>query len=215
MEHLHILIILNSAYFIVTIGLLIQDILWLRILFIFAEILMISYGFISDNLSIAIWNILFMFINIFRTGKLLLDKRNIEIPEDIQIIYNKIFYEMSKKDFIFFWNIGKQIKYQDNIFLSKEKNKQHELIILLKGNAIIKKNNEIVATIQPNEFIGEFSFLTGEESSIDIVSLGEIQFMVWSQNKIDTLKKLNPTIYNHLYIAISREIAKTLSTKYL
>ena len=215
----HILF-LNIAYGIVTLGLIIQDILWLRSLFVCAEAFMITYGVLTNNTSIVTWNLLFMVINLVRILRLLLEQKNIDIPLRGKGVYNKLFYEMSKREFVFFWNIGNIVTYDDSSFLLQQNMPQDNLTIILSGEVSMYKNIETklekkVIYLHKNDFVGELSFITREPSSLNFMANNKVECIVWSMEKLESLKSLNPNIHHIIYLTISKEITRTISNRYL
>jgi len=99
--------IIHFAYFTTFVALAIRDVLFLRVVLSFANILQVvyQYGF-NDNPDIAIWNALFLMINTIQVFKLLRERSPVKIPDDIEDIYRSKFSDMTQREFLYFWNLG-------------------------------------------------------------------------------------------------------------
>ena len=102
-------IVIHLAYLITFVALAIRDVLFLRIVLSFANILQVvyQYGF-NDNPDIAVWNALFLIINIIQVVKLMKERAPVKIPDDIEDIYRTKFSDMTHREFLYFWSLGKQ-----------------------------------------------------------------------------------------------------------
>ena len=84
--------IIHLAYLITFVALAIRDVLFLRIILSFANILQVvyQYGF-NNNPDIAFWNALFLMINTIQVFKLVRERSPVKIPDQIDDIYKSKF----------------------------------------------------------------------------------------------------------------------------
>ena len=99
--------IIHLAYLITFVALAIRDVLFLRIILSFANILQVvyQYGF-NNNPDIAFWNALFLMINTIQVFKLIRERSPVKIPDEIDDIYKSKFSDMTQREFLYFWNLG-------------------------------------------------------------------------------------------------------------
>ena len=97
--------IIHLAYLITFVALAIRDVLFLRIILSFANILQVvyQYGF-NNNPDIAFWNALFLMINTIQVFKLVRERSPVKIPDEIDDIYKSKFSDMTQREFLYFWN---------------------------------------------------------------------------------------------------------------
>jgi len=129
-------VFINISYLIVAAGLMVKDILWLRSMLVVAELAMISFGILADMNSIAIWNSVFLAINLVQIVRLSRERRPIEIPEKLKEIYLKIFSEMTSREFLSFWHTGKDLSARNTTIIMQDEIPK-ELFFILTGKVKI------------------------------------------------------------------------------
>jgi CRP-like cAMP-binding protein len=206
------MILLNFYYIGVTIALLIKDILWLRVVLIIAGTSLISYGISTKNFIVVSWNCLFLSINIIQVIKLILERKPVKIDENIMHIYTAVFSDIRKKDFLYLWKSGK-INEKENILLCEHGKKQDSLLLIIDGNAMVKKNNRKVTTLKSGQFIAEIAFITGKEATADVIAKGRIKYISWTYTQIEQIKQINPHLSSKLQFIISKDLTTKLSQR--
>ena len=92
------LILLNLGYFLVFLALAIREILWLRITITVGQSTLFTYAILNGNYNIALWNSIFVLINIIQIVILYRERQEVVIPEEIRDLYENIFrvFQMSR-----------------------------------------------------------------------------------------------------------------------
>jgi CRP-like cAMP-binding protein len=183
----------------------IRNILLLRRILISAQTAFVLYGVLSENLSVAAWHVVFIALNIIQVILLLRQRRPITIPEDVADIYENTFSEMSKREFLYFWEIGRFINIEPGLVVKKG-SPQEFVLLVLEGHAHVMRNERQIATISRGEFIAEMSFLTGEGASADVLCEEDIKCMAWTQNNLKNLERLNHRLWSKMYHILSRDL---------
>ncbi len=101
------LILLNFGYFLVFLALAIREILWLRITITFGQSTLFTYSMLNGNYNIAFWNSLFVMVNIIQIIIIYRERQQLEIPEEVQDIYDTIFHANTNRQFLYFWDQAK------------------------------------------------------------------------------------------------------------
>lgn len=201
---------LNGYFIFVTLSLLAKEILWLRVFMIFAGISIVIYGIIADNSVVAIWNSGFLLINVVQVIRLLNERKPITLPENLEEIYNSNFNTLRRKEFLNFWNIG-QIHKENNIKLCEEGKIQKEIHLILNGEVSVVKNGNEITKLSKGSFVGEISFLTGKPANADVISISEVEFISWSQDKLRNFKLANKDLFIKLQTALGENLSKKLN----
>ena len=201
-------LLFNFGYVIMFLALLVRDILWLRIILMSAQLVLFSYGIITENYSIIFWNILFFSINAFQVLQLFSERRPIELPAEIVDIYENIFSTMSSREFLNFWNMG-SIRNMENQQLIKANSIQESLFLLISGKVSVKNSGKLIAKLERGSFLAEMSFLTGNPSTADVFADGKISYIYWEQEKLNDLKKIDV----HLFVKLQNILGKDLTEK--
>jgi len=197
--------VLNAGYLLMLIALAVRKILFLRIILISAQGLLITYNLISTNYVVLLWNCLFLAINLYQVIDLLRKRRPVSIPEEIQDIYDTTFADMSKREFIYFWQIGNRATYQEGLIV-EEDYPQDKVMLVLEGTAAVKQKGTKIAELTRGSFVAEMSFLSGEPASADVECETPVKTMNWNQEKLRHLKSLNFELWIKLQHVLSRDL---------
>ncbi len=201
-------VLVNLGYFFMFLALAAKDILLLRSVLIFGQLSLVSYGYVSGNLFVSFWNVLFFGINSFQIARLLRERRNIELPAELTDLYERVFRSMSRREFLMFWNMGRTERREGDQMI-REGEHQRELVLILSGNFNVMKGGEVIATLSRGSFVAEMSFFTGNPASADVFADGAVEYIVWNQQKLRDLNQINPK----LFIKFQNVLAKDLADK--
>ncbi|MGB7291402.1 MAG: cyclic nucleotide-binding domain-containing protein [Thermodesulfobacteriota bacterium] len=201
-------ILVNLGYFFMFLALAAKDILLLRSILILGQLSLVSFGYLSDNLYVSFWNVLFFGINSFQIARLLRERTKIELPAELKDLYERVFSSMSRREFLMFWNMGRTERREGDQMI-REGEHQRELVLVLSGMFNVVKGSEVIAKLTRGSFIAEMSFLTGDPASADVFANGTVEYIVWNQEKLRNLNQINP----QLFIKIQSVLAKDLADK--
>lgn len=203
-------IVIHLAYLITFVALAIRDVLFLRIVLSFANVLQVvyQYGF-NDSPDIAVWNALFLIINIIQVVKLMKERAPIKIPDDIEDIYRTKFSDMTHREFLYFWSLGKQRDVEDCSII-KEGEYQKNLFLILSGNASVSRDDRVIATLHRPEFVGEISFITREPASANVDADGRLYYIEWNQDELRRMKVKNSTFWTKLNQCLGEDLARKI-----
>ncbi len=204
------LILLNIYYTGVAVALLIRDILWLRVVLVLSGIALISYGILCGNITVVMWNFLFLSINTVQIVMLILQRKPVYIDDKLLPVYEKVFSNMRRRDFLTLWKKGHEITGEKKV-LCRKGSHQENLYLILDGEAEVIKNGKVIATLSWGDFIAEISFFTGKKASADVISKGTITYMCWSQAVIRKIKQRDSEMYDKLQQILTTDISEKLS----
>ena len=197
--------VLNAGYLFMLIALTIRNILFLRIIFISAQGLFIGYNLVTGNYIVLMWNCLFLAINLYQVIDLLRKRRPVSIPEDLEDLYEGPFHEMSKREFLYFWQIGKATTHKAGPIV-EEGFPQEEVMLVLDGAAAVMKNRRKIAELTRGNFVAEMSFLSGEPASADVVCDSPVRTITWTQENLRNLKTLNFEVWIKIQHVLSKDL---------
>ena len=102
------LIILNLGYALTFIALAIREVFWLRITLTAAQISLFTYHYYyANNQYAAFWTAVFVIVNTYNIVKIIIDRRPKIIPDEIRDLYEGIFSNLTTREFLYFWNMGR------------------------------------------------------------------------------------------------------------
>ena len=204
--------VLNAGYLFMLIALTIRNILFLRIILISAQGLFVAYNIVTANYTVLMWNCLFLAINLFQVMLLLRRRRPVQIPDEVADVYENTFHDMSKREFLYFWQIGKEAVH-DKETIVEEGHPQEKVMLILNGSAAVMKNSTEIAELNRGSFVAEMSFLTGEPASADVMCRTPVTTITWSQDNLRNLKNLNFELWMKVQHVLSKDlVGKVKST---
>ena len=204
------LILLNSGYFMVFLALAIREILWLRITITFGQSTLFTYSMLNGNYNIAFWNFLFVMVNIIQIIIIYRERQQLEIPEEVQDIYDTIFNTNTNRQFLYFWDQGKS-RFVENKTIIKAGDIQKDLMLVLNGTAEVKRDATVIAQLERGQFIAEISYITGKTASADVVVKERLSYMIWDRETLDNLRKIKPAIMDKLDRILTLDMADKLT----
>jgi len=201
-----------SSYFIQHIGytftflaISIKDVLWLRIVLAVAQILLGIYQWIEGRVDVVAWNSIFTVINCYHIYRIIDERKPIKVPDEIKDIYKNIFNNFTTKEFVNFWNLGEYRVANDSQIVEEGKKLDH-LILILSGEAYVKKDEQLINTLDRGKFVGEMSLITNEPASADIVSDVEVKYIMWNQSQLKHFEKTNKDLWIKLHNILSKDL---------
>ncbi len=198
--------LINGGYVLMLAALLARDVLWLRVLLMVAQALLAAYGLSADNPAMAFWNFAFLSINGARVAGLLIERRAIRLPRDQELIYRQLFASMTRREFLLLWEMG-EIRRVDGRQLIRAGEKQHELVLLLDGEVVVRNDSVVLARLGRGSFVAEMSFVTGDAASADVIADGAVRLLAWPQEKLIRLEQLNPLLLVKLQKILARDLS--------
>lgn len=199
--------VINAAYVISTLALAVRDVLRLRVLLLGAQLCFLVWGILIGHTPTQLWNGLFLLINAAMVGRLLWERRPIELPEELHDIYRETFQSMAPRDFLTFWEMGDPHQVED-VQLVEQGQTPDGLQMVLAGTAEVHRGGRHVADITRGTFVAEMSFLTGQPANADVHATGVVGFVSWSRRKLSTLHTVNPSLYLEFQKALSRDLSR-------
>ena len=153
---------------------------------------------------------MFVLVNIIQIIIIYRERKQLEIPEEVQDIYESIFHINTNRQFLYFWDQGK-IGFVENKTIIKAGDIQKDLMLVLNGTAKVMRDKDVIAKLKRGQFIAEISYITGKTASAD-VEVGEgLTYMTWDREILDNLRKTKPAIMEKLDRILTLDIAEKLT----
>jgi len=198
-------LIQHIGYMFTFLAISIKDVLWLRIILAFSQILLGVYQWMEGRIDVVVWNSIFTIINCYHIYRIVDERTPIKVPNEIKDIYNNIFNNFTTKEFMNFWNLG-EYKVINNSQIVIEGKKLKHLILILSGNLSVKKDEKLINTLDRGKFVGEMSLITNEPASADIVSDEEVKYIMWDQSHLKHFEKTNKDLWIKLHNILSKDL---------
>jgi len=180
---LTITVILQNLYYIGTaIGFIIKEMFWLRVVLIVAGLCMTARGIILQDYVIVFWMSLFAVINLIQVIRILLEKKEVHIDAGILDLYKKIFIEMKTREFMVFWKMGEEKRLHKGQFVCHDGVQADGVIQIIDGDAVVKKNDKVIAHLSRGYFVAEMQYLMDEKPSADVIAETDMRLIVWKNS---------------------------------
>ena len=204
---LTITVILQNLYYIGTaIGFIIKEMFWLRVVLIVAGLCMTARGIILQDYVIVFWMSLFAVINIIQVIRIFLEKKEVHIDAGILDLYKKIFIEMKTREFMVFWKMGEEKRLHKGQFVCHDGVQADGVIQIIDGDAVVKKNDKVIAHLSRGYFVAEMQYLMDEKPSADVIAETDMRLIVWKNSKLKRLKEAYPHLYNKFHLILSKDL---------
>lgn len=198
---------INAAYVVSTLALAVRDVLRLRILLLVAQAMFLWWGLLIEHLPTLIWNALFMAINAVMIGRILWERRPVEIPETLRDIHQRVFRGMPPRDFLLLWELGEHGTASDSRLVAQGETPE-ALKMVIHGTARVSRDGKHIADIERGGFVAEMSLLAGSTASADVVAAGTVQYLAWTRGKLASLETIKPSVYLALQKAMGRDLTR-------
>lgn len=83
--------------------------------------------------------------------------------------------------------IADEIQLRAGVRLITEGERGQEFVVILSGSADVFKQDDLVATLGPDSFVGEISLLTGEARTATVVARTDVRLLVITAHRFATL----------------------------
>lgn len=182
------------------------NILLLRSLYMVSSVLFVLSGILYHINIIIVMNSLYFLVNGIQVIRLLLERSTIILPENLKPIYNKMFFNMTPREFLSFIKLGNNKFAGKNEFLCHEGETTARLLLILSGMVVIEKNSKKIRTLSDYFFIGEMHFLTKKPMYTDVRVETPVHYLEWSHDQIHQIHQKKPEEYMKILASIGRDL---------
>ena len=166
----------------------------------------------AEHVSILLLAILHFTLNIYMISIYYYSRSIRSVPLGWRETYKKyfsIFLPFEFKNMLKFGNIIRHKKDTPLKLVNKNSEFQN-LAFIVQGGASITIDKEVeVAKLNKGDWISEFSFITGDKTSANVVS-NDIYALSWSKTTLEKLKDRKPELFEKLNALIAKNLCEKL-----
>ena len=166
----------------------------------------------AEHVSILLLAILHFSLNIYMISIFYYSRSIRCVPIGWRETYKKyfsIFLPFEFKNMLKFGDVIKHKKEKYIKLVNKNSNFQN-LAFIVQGSASITIDNDVeVAKLNKGDWISEFSFITGDKTSANVVS-SDIFALSWSKATLEKLKERKPELFEKINSLIARNLCEKL-----
>ncbi len=192
---------------------LVRDILWLRVLTIAAGLSLVPfYCQCSDHILWAPigWNAVFVTVNLVQIGILLRERRPRRLGSAEQELYDTVFADLAPGEFRKLMKVGQWRDIPTGSIIVERNSVVADMMVLKQGGLEVRVGDRVIARLQPGQFIGEMSFLSGEKATADVVATEASRLLVFSQADLNEFLERRAALAYKLRGILGRDVVAKL-----
>ncbi len=204
--------LIHAANLLYLFAYLVRDILWLRILTVVAAFCLIPYFYFRPEplMTPIYWNLVFTALNAFWVVRLLLERRPVKLSADERRLCELVFRTMTPREMIKILKLATWLDAAaDECFVRRGK-QLDRLMVIFSGKACVEVDGRNVTELQPGQFIGSISYVTGETAPANVVSLEPTRYVSWSKAALKEFMAKNPDLHSALKTTLAIDLARWL-----
>ena len=206
-------ILINVANLIYLASYSVRDILWLRVLTVVAASILIPYYyFLPDQLMAPIyWNLVFISLNLFWIGCLLLERRPVHLDKEEQRLYRLAFRTLTPREMRALLKLGSWGTAAKDERILEHGQTVERLAVIVSGSACLEVNGRAVDEFEPGQFVGGISFVTDEPAPGDVVTLEPVRYVSWRKSDMKAYLEKAPELCAALAMILNVNLTKMLA----
>jgi len=192
---------------------LVRDILWLRILIVTAICFVIPFYYFQPVPLMApvYWNLVFVGINLVQIAILLVERRPVKLSEVEQRLYEQVFRRLTPREVYKLFRLAQWKKASVGETLVEQDVHLDSLMLINKGVAAVRVENDEVAKLDEGHFVGEMSYITGGKTSATVIAHSDLEYVTWPTDVLEPFLRKNPDLRIALNAIIGVDLAGKLS----
>lgn len=192
---------------------LVRDIFWLRILTVIAMLCLFPYYATCQAEPLwepIIWQGLFLAVNLFQIGLLVRERWPRELHDAERALYDNVFSDLQPGEFVKLLAEGRWREAGAGETIVADGSVVQDMMVLHEGTAEVRKGDKVLAALEPGQFVGEMSFLSGNKAGADVVTPKPAKFMSWAQDELEAFLDKNPSISFKVRGVLGRDVVTKL-----
>lgn len=181
---------------------------------ILANIFAVIYNYFGNENPMYVnifWNCVFFGINIYHIALFLSENKINNLSEFDKQLFNLKFSKLKPYQFKCIIKLAEKMKFSSQRIIIKEDETVSHLFYVAQGKCSVYKNDQLIATIEENEFIGELSFLTDSKASATVKSEPGCVLMAWNQKNLKSKMLSMP----EAILDFQRLVSQSLTSKFI
>jgi len=208
--------LLNAANFVYVLCYGVRDVLWLRILAVIAMLMIVPYylwGPQGIQLHCLRWQVVFVCINVAWIVYITVQRWPPRMTDDQRLLYESIFKEScSPKQMLHLLRLAEWSSADADTKLVEKGQDPHQLILIERGDAVVRVDGKRVAEVGKGDFVAEMSYLTGKKTVADVVACEPMRYLVWTSEALEKLFLTHVELKSVLNELIGRNLVEKITS---
>ncbi len=191
----------------------VRDMAWLRAITILAASLTLPYFFAQSTplYSAMGWQVAFILINGVNLTVLLLERRPVQLSEDQQQLHITTFRTLTPREMLRVLKPAEWHRAEAGERLIQQGEHLHQLMLIHRGRAEVRRDGEFRANVGPGDFVGEMSLATGQEASADVITTEPVDYLIWKSEDLQRVYHRHPNLKDAMQALLGVDMAQKLS----
>lgn len=203
----------NIGYILVAISFMVRDIVWLRILSIFAASFGIVFNYYASTSPLWIpilWNAFFMLINVSHIALTWRERHNVHLSEEEEELRATSFGGFLPIEFAKLMRLAEWQNVPANEKLTLQGDELDSIMLLQHGTATTVKNGEKISILKDGSFIGAMSLALNKPAAATIMTSAPSRIVKWKKSDLNAFIARNPSIGIKFKAAMDSDMASRL-----
>lgn len=204
--------LVNLSSILTLVSFTVYSILALRFLAICAQLTFIPYCLMQSPplWTPAIWNVLFLTVNVVNVILLLLERRKVKFNPDEEKLYNLAFKSLEPREFLKLLALGEWREEEAGEILITSGQPNTSVSILYRGEAVAVSEGKEVARIPEGKLIGVPSIFAGDPMPVDIKLSTRSCYFCWPIEPLRKYLDKQPELRAKLRLIVSQDLAQSV-----
>ena len=212
----------NGAYFLLSCGFLMTDMLQLRLMLVGGYAGLVTFhAFHPKPLKIPLrWSAFFVIVNAGAAMLLFMDEIVGQLLSEEEIsLYEKHFQDdnLTRGQFYYLMKLARQVQVSDGSILTEEGQASTNICFIVKGQAKVYHHGYFAAYIDEGGFVNDVAFhlkqlagVTVDGSYGTVIARGDCTLLVWDQSELRSFVEKRPDMEKNMKYTLSRHLVTSL-----
>jgi len=196
---------------------LVKDILWLRVLTIFACIAGIIFNYFvapTPLWPVINWNLIFIAINVVQIGIILRERRGVNFTEEERELYQTLFRNFAPFEFMKLLRLAEWKDAEKGQLLAIEKQPIDNILLIYNGLADVEAAGKQIAQLRDGNLVGEMSFVNDGIASATVRVVRPTRYLSWPKAELRRLLRRNPNMRYSMEQVFTGDLVKKLKPRH-
>jgi Cyclic nucleotide-binding domain len=207
----------NFCYLILAVSYLVSDLYWLRVLAIVSLGLEGVYFYFGSTPPLWVgigWAVVFVSINLVQLTLMTRERLTVRLSEREQLLHRGLFPDLTAVQFHRLLKIGAWRELDGGALLAVQGQPVPELLLIASGTVKVVVGTEIVALQQAGSFVGEMSFVSGENASATVAAADRVVLFAAAKPALDRLLAQDKDVKAALLRVIGHALTEKLKARH-
>jgi Cyclic nucleotide-binding domain len=187
----------SLAYAVTAAALLVRDILWLRVLGLAANLGFVVFNITAQGGPTFVflgWSLLFLVINLFQIGNLILERRSIRLPEADEDLHTSVFPSLPVGEFRILLKASSRRDLSEGTVLAEQGGESEQVLLIERGAIKLERDGELLDQLIQGHMLGEIAFVARRPFSSRATVVTPTRVLSWDRKTLERLFLRRPAL---------------------